>query len=93
MSFEKIMLMTKEVQSDGTERIYRIPWDIVNYNEVTGLCPVGVLSRFEGRSATAVYISRIENDLLKMQDSPNPSDITKMEWFESEQEFMAMIGE
>ena len=90
MSFEKIMLMTKEVQNDGTERIYRIPWDIVNYNEVTGLSPVGVLSNFEHRVATAVYISRIESVLLKMQDNPVPNEIIDIQWFESEQEFMVL---
>ena len=91
MSFQKIMLMSKEPQNDGTFRYYRSPWDIVNYDNIIGaLSPVGILSRFNNRSATAVYTSNIESDLLKMQDDPDPNEITDIQWFDSEQEVMLL---
>ena len=88
MSFEKTMLMSKEEQNDGTFRYYRIPWDLVSYDEFSGLMPVSILSRFNNRLATTVYTSNIESDLLKMQDNPVPNEISAIEYFDSEQEFL-----
>lgn len=85
----KTIIMCKEPKKDGTFRYFRIPWEMVQYEDTLGISPMPLGESFGSRAVDAAYVVPLDDMLFDESDHALDNEIEEILWFDSEKEFLA----